>query len=124
MFKYIFLVLLIIGLSSKVAAYNKVDLVSVDKDTKLVKVRIKCDDKSSCSDIPSGTKLKLMVMAKLRSVKSWGRLLKNGYLIKHHITGIPDGKIVTFIICNSVDNKIIDKNYGIEILYVSRVGGK
>jgi len=123
MFKYIFLLLLTIGLFSKLSAYNNVDLVSVDGETKLVKVGIRCDD-DSCSGIPSDTKLKLIVMAKLRSVKSWSRLFKNGYLIKHHITGISDGKIITFIICNALNNKIIDKNYGIEIMYTSSVRSK
>jgi hypothetical protein len=63
---------------------------------------------------------KLKTIAKLKSKKSWTRLIKSGNLELINVEDRTNIKILTFIICYSVDNKLINNSRGSEIFRMSK----
>jgi len=124
MVKYIILMLVLLNVN--VFSYNIIDNVDVSKTinkittkNKLVKVNINCNNNECSISDDSIDKIKLLAIAKLKSVKSWSRDFATGEAFKY-IKTVRVSKtecVITFIICNSSDSKMYDNSFGIEILY-------
>jgi len=111
------LIMLVYVLTIDIHAYSDVTSVEIINGSKYVKVRIKCDGEE-CKFTKNDFDLeRIKSIAGLKSIKSWSRIIENGNLKLYKIEYKKNIKILTYIICNSIDNKMIDNSYGAEILY-------
>ena len=109
-------VFLILLLAFNLYAYDNITAVVYNNDNKSVKVKVKCTG-DECNDLTDIERIKILAIAKLKSKKSWVRIIKRNEL-KHYNTVCKDGyMLITFMLCNSTDHKMKDSNFGIELLY-------
>ena len=108
---------MVLMINTSLLGYDSIESVEVIDGKKYVKVHITCTG-GECTELGNKYDLvKLRTIAKLKSVKSWSRLIRNNNLAVYKIEYFKDVRVITFIICNSTDSKLIDNSYGIEILY-------
>jgi len=113
-------------LLTHVLAFNTVDTIYVKNNDSFVtkkdgyvRVRVKCDNNTCSISKDAVNKARMLAIANLKSVKSWSRDFSNGTAFKYLKTMrvSPTECVITFIICNSADNKMYDNTFGIEVLY-------
>jgi len=110
------IIMLLMFLYTLTFGYDNVNTKSIVNHGKYLKMEIICDENTGC-ELADIERYKLLAIAKLKSRKSWLRILKKNNLKMKSIDFKGDKQIITFIICNSADSKLYDSSYGIEILY-------
>jgi len=96
--------------------------LNVKKGDHYITIDIDCINiDEECTEVfTSEDMTKIKTIAKLKSYKSWMRLMKSGQLELISVKYRYNKKVLTFIICKSHEYKLVSNRYGNEILKMKK----
>lgn len=120
--KIIISILMLVYFSITLSANVSEPVLIVKNGSKYMEITIDCDSaKEQCEEgISKNDLTKIRAVAKLKSFKSWSRLMEAGVLELVSVEYRDNKKVLTYIICNSHNPKLISNNFGSELLLKGR----